>query len=118
MLGGARACRRTPSLRAWPGSACRTRGRRTCRAWSTRWTRRTLSASTRRPAPACGSGGKRWARADPNFIGYTYKNWEAVGSPAGARAAPHKGYALVGCLCREWETVLLAPGVRIGTISG
>ena len=36
--------------------------------------------------PAGGSGGKRWARADPNFIGYTYKNWEAVGSPAGARA--------------------------------
>lgn len=25
------------------------------------------------------SGGmKRWARADPNFVGYTYKNWEAV----------------------------------------
>ena len=21
---------------------------------------------------------KRWARADPNFVGYTYKNWEAV----------------------------------------
>ena len=38
--------------------------------------------------PAGGSGGKRWARADPNFIGYTYKNWEAVGSPAGARAGP------------------------------
>ncbi|KAK9825923.1 hypothetical protein WJX81_007164 [Elliptochloris bilobata] len=32
--------------------------------------------------PPGGSGGKRWARADPNFIGYTYKNWEAVGSPA------------------------------------
>ena len=23
-------------------------------------------------------GMKRWARADPNFVGYTYKNWEAV----------------------------------------
>lgn len=23
-------------------------------------------------------GIKRWARADPNFVGYTYKNWEAV----------------------------------------
>ncbi len=38
--------------------------------------------------PAGGSGGKRWARADPNFIGYTYKNWEAVASPSGARARP------------------------------
>lgn len=36
--------------------------------------------------PPGGSGSKRWARADPNFIGYTYKNWEAVGSPAGAQA--------------------------------
>ena len=36
--------------------------------------------------PPGGSGGKRWARADPNFIGYTYKNWDAVGLPAGARA--------------------------------
>ena len=25
-----------------------------------------------------GSGAKRWARADPNFIGYTYKSYEAV----------------------------------------
>lgn len=25
-----------------------------------------------------GSGGRRRAKADPNFIGYTYKNWEAV----------------------------------------
>ncbi|KAK9811663.1 hypothetical protein WJX72_007923 [[Myrmecia] bisecta] len=29
------------------------------------------------------SGGKRWARADANFIGYTYKNWEAVHAEAG-----------------------------------
>lgn len=26
-----------------------------------------------------GSGGqKKWTKTDPNFIGYTYKNWEAV----------------------------------------
>ncbi|BDA44938.1 Serine/threonine-protein kinase tricorner [Coccomyxa sp. Obi] len=31
--------------------------------------------------PSSGSS-KRWGRTDPNFIGYTYKNWEAV-SPAG-----------------------------------
>lgn len=30
-------------------------------------------------AVALNPGGmKRWARADPNFVGYTYKNWEAV----------------------------------------
>ena len=31
--------------------------------------------------PSSGSS-KRWGRTDSNFIGYTYKNWEAV-SPAG-----------------------------------
>ena len=30
--------------------------------------------------PSSGSS-KRWGRADPNFIGYTYKNWEAISSP-------------------------------------
>ena len=30
------------------------------------------------PAGLNPSGMKRWARADPNFVGYTYKNWEAV----------------------------------------
>ena len=31
-------------------------------------------------------GGRKWiaAKADPNFIGYTYKNWEAV-QPEGSR---------------------------------
>ena len=32
-----------------------------------------------------GSGAKRWARADPNFIGYTYKSYEAV-QPSDGRA--------------------------------
>lgn len=30
------------------------------------------------PAGMSVGGMKRWARADPNFVGYTYKNWEAV----------------------------------------
>jgi hypothetical protein len=29
------------------------------------------------------SSARRWARADPTFVGYTYKNWEAVGSNSG-----------------------------------
>lgn len=31
-------------------------------------------------ASAPTGGSRRWARADPTFVGYTYKNWEAVGS--------------------------------------
>jgi serine/threonine kinase 38 len=27
-----------------------------------------------------GSRNRRWVKTDPNFIGYTYKNWEAVSS--------------------------------------
>lgn len=42
-------------------------------------------------AMASPSGGaKKWTKADPNFIGYTYKNWEAVhqaGSEPGASVA-------------------------------
>jgi len=51
--------------------------------------------------PAGGSGGKRWARADPNFIGYTYKNWEAVASPSGARSppSPRRPYVRRGRRC-------------------
>jgi hypothetical protein len=30
------------------------------------------------PAPLPCAGKKPWVKADPNFIGYTYKNWEAV----------------------------------------
>lgn len=32
---------------------------------------------------ASSEGRGRWARADPNFIGYTYKAWEAVSPPPG-----------------------------------
>jgi len=28
--------------------------------------------------PLKGKGNRRWQKTDPNFIGYTYKNWEAV----------------------------------------
>ena len=44
------------------------------------------------------SGMKRWARADPNFVGYTYKNWEAV------QPGAHDGKSLslsTPCLARE-----------------
>eukprot|EP00884_Botryococcus_braunii_P006452 jgi/Botrbrau1/15808/Bobra.4_1s0157.2 len=34
-------------------------------------------------ATAPSSRSRRWARADPTFVGYTYKNWEAVGSSNG-----------------------------------
>lgn len=34
-------------------------------------------------------GMKRWARADPNFVGYTYKNWEAVQPGAHDRRSPY-----------------------------
>ncbi|EIE21693.1 serine/threonine protein kinase 19 [Coccomyxa subellipsoidea C-169] len=36
-----------------------------------------------------GGSSKRWGRADPNFIGYTYKNWEAVSSPGEGQAQGH-----------------------------
>ena len=43
-----------------------------------------------------GGGGRgRWARADPNFIGYTYKAWEAISPQARARpplAGSREGY--------------------------
>ena len=35
-----------------------------------------------------GSGAKRWARADPNFIGYTYKSYEAVQPADGEPGSP------------------------------
>lgn len=44
------------------------------------------------------SGMKRWARADPNFVGYTYKNWEAV------QPGAHDGKSVPlypPCLARE-----------------
>jgi len=31
-------------------------------------------------APSPPAAGRKWHVADPNFIGYTYKNWEAVHS--------------------------------------
>lgn len=39
------------------------------------------------------SGMKRWTRADPTFVGYTYKNWEAV------HPAANDGELLHLCLC-------------------
>lgn len=39
------------------------------------------------------SGMKRWARADPNFVGYTYKNWEAV------QPGAHDGKSLTLIIC-------------------
>lgn len=46
-------------------------------------------------APAGGrrkSGGGR--AADPHFIGYTYKNWDAVHPPPGARSGDHSHIVL------------------------
>jgi len=45
-------------------------------------------------------GMKRWARADPNFVGYTYKNWEAV-QPGG-----HDSKWLCIACHYHWETSL------------
>ena len=46
------------------------------------------------------SGMKRWARADPNFVGYTYKNWEAV------QPGAHDGKSLSLCtLCFATEVL-------------
>ena len=41
-------------------------------------------------AAAAGGGKRVAAKADPNFIGYTYKNWEAV-QPAGGERGGRKG---------------------------
>ena len=46
-----------------------------------------------------GSGAKRWARADPNFIGYTYKSHEAVQPSDGAL------FGLPRCL-QGWDSQL------------
>ena len=43
------------------------------------------------------SGMKRWTRADPTFVGYTYKNWEAVHPAANDGGLLHR-------LCVEFSS--------------
>jgi serine/threonine kinase 38 len=47
------------------------------------------------PSPA---GRGRWARADPHFIGYTYKAWEAVSPPPRARPKPCNALLQLCCI--------------------
>ena len=47
-----------------------------------------------------GAGAKRWARADPNFIGYTYKSYEAV-QPSDGMPVPAWAHAC----CLAWRHV-------------
>ena len=50
------------------------------------------------------SGMKRWTRADPTFVGYTYKNWEAVHPAANDGELLHclsveSSSAFLTCVC-------------------
>lgn len=88
-------------------------------------------------APAGGRRRSSGARtADPHFIGYTYKNWDAVHPPPGLStgvvslsscllsfqfrkacllcpADPH----FIGCTSKSWDAMHPPPGVSAGAIS-